>query len=409
MVRSKQDVAIDFDHHCPFSRRDPDDAYRGLLAEHPIAWTEAHGGYWIVNRHADVLQVLRDYRNFSSRDGMAIPDHKGGDYGTPVKLDPPEHGKYRKLMNGYMSIEAVNAELRPRLEYWTNHYIDRVIQRGECDFAYDIAVPIPGAVTLEWIGWEPREEWDRISQAWHDLLAYPLSHDKTKQSHLDLAWFTGRVAEELDARRTSPRDDIMTRVATMEVDGGPIDGQRAISMVTVWVAGGIDTATTYILAGLHHLHRRPDQRGRLAGDPELWKTAMEEIIRRYPPTRTTTRTALNQVEIGGVLMQPGDRILVSLSSANLDPQQFECPEEVRLDRWPNPHMSYGMGAHKCVGQHLAREEFRVIVGEVLRRMPDYALDEVGVAPYERQSEMRGWTSMPARFTPGPPTGCGPAS
>lgn len=399
-MTSKQALTIDFDHHCPFSTRDPDDGYRELLHRHPIAWSAAHGGYWIVNRHADVMNILRDYRNFSSRDGMAIPDHKGGDYGTPVKLDPPEHLKYRKVMNPLMTKDAVQDVLRPQLERWTAHYIDRVIEQGQCDMAYDIAVPIPGAVTLEWVGWTDRDEWDRISQAWHDLLAYPLDHPRTHQSHRDLTWFTGRIVEELDRRRHEPCDDIMSMVANMEVDGKPIEAQRAISMITVWVAGGVDTATTYVLAGLDHFHRFPEHRTMLREQPELWDSALEEIIRRYPPTRTTTRTAINEVEVGGVKMMPGDRILLSMTSANLDPAVFECPEEVRLDRKPNQHLSYGGGAHKCVGQHLARDEFRIIAGEVLRRMPDYVLDDARVAPYERQSEMRGWTSMPATFTPG---------
>jgi cytochrome P450 len=399
MQTSKADVTVEFDHHCPISQRDPDDAYAELRESCPVAWTESHGGFWIVTRYQDVHRILREYKNFSSRSGMAIPAHRGVDIGIPVQLDPPEHSRYRRAMNPFMTKDAVEA-LLPRIRHWTTRYIDRVIERGECDLAYDLAVPIPGAITLEWVGWDAEDEWDRISEAWHDLLSYPLEHPRTIRSHENLAWFSQRIAEELDKRREQPRDDILTYVAQLEIEGEPISDARAVSMVTVWVAGGVDTTTTFMLAGLLHLLRNPEHRKRLADEPDLWETAMDEILRRYPPTRTTTRTVVNEVEVGGVVMQPGDLILVSLSGANDDPGQFRDPLEIDLQRTPNKHVAFGMGPHRCVGMHLARQEFRVVVGEILRRLPELEVRDGAIAAYERQSEMRGWTSVPITFTPG---------
>lgn len=398
-VPGRTEAKIEFDHHRPVSEQDPDLAYSALRASRPIAWTGAHGGFWVVTRHQDVFNILRDYRNFSSRDGMAIPAHKGGDYTIPVALDPPEHAPYRRAMNPFMTKEAVQERLLPRLQHWTNHYIDRVIERGSCDLAYDLAVPIPGAVTLEWVGWEDCDEWDRISEAWHDLLAYPLDHPKTARSHDNLRWFTVRIGEEIEKRRVSPRDDIISHVASLEVGGKPLSDQQAVSMITIWVAGGVDTTTTFILAGLLHLLRNPEHKERLISDETAWDGAMDEILRRYPPTRTTTRTVVDDIEFGGFRMKAGDRVLVSLSGANLDPDIFAAPDAVDLDRARNPHVAFGAGAHRCVGMHLARQEFRTIVGEILRRMPDLALTEPGIVEYQRQSEMRGWTSVPARFAP----------
>ena len=397
---TKEEVTVDFDHHRLIHEVDPDEAYEQLRRTHPVAWTNAHGGYWVVTRYEDVYRVMREYKTFSSRDGMAVPPHPSVDIGIPVHLDPPLHSAYRRAMNPYMTREAVQV-LKARIQRWTTHYVDQVIEKGECDLAYDLCVPIPGAVTLEWIGWEQRDEWDRISVAWHDLLAWPLDHPRAKQSHKDLAWFSGRIAEEIEARRAEPRDDILSYVANLEIDGETIDVQRAVAMTTVWVAGGVDTATTFMLGGLQHLHYHHAHRQRLIDEPEIWDSAMDELIRRYAPTRTTARTVLQRTEIGDVVVEPGDRILVGLSAANLDAAQFPDPFTVDFERHKREkHMSFGAGVHKCVGMHLGRQEFREIVGQVLRRMPDYSLVEERIAPYERQSEMRGWTMMPAVFTPG---------
>jgi cytochrome P450 len=152
---------------------------------------------------------------------------------------------------------------------------------------------------------------------------------------------------------------------------------------------------------LVHLSQHPDQRRRLIKDPSLWETATEEFLRRYPPIRSHARTVTAAVEIGGCPMRPGDRVLISERSACHDEEAFLHADEVILDRFPNRHVAFGLGIHRCAGMHLARLQYRQLVTAVLARMPDYRVDETQLAQYPVQGAVAGWASAPATFTPGP--------
>jgi cytochrome P450 len=151
-----------------------------------------------------------------------------------------------------------------------------------------------------------------------------------------------------------------------------------------------------------HLHFHPDHRARLAADPSLWDSATDEFLRRYTPARAVARTCTAATELGGQELAPGDRVLASLSSGNEDDELFADPLTVTIDR-PNArrHLSFGVGVHRCIGLHLARTEFQYVMREVLRRMPDYRVQEDELVVSARQSENSGWMQAPAAFTPGP--------
>jgi cytochrome P450 len=167
------------------------------------------------------------------------------------------------------------------------------------------------------------------------------------------------------------------------------------------IAAGVETTTSLLSSALWHLDRVPEDRKRLIADPSLLDTACEEFLRMYTPEQAGARTVVHRTEIGGAVLQRGDRVLLAWSSANRDPSQFENPEEFQLDRKPNRHMSFGLGIHRCIGSHLARQEFTIIMGEVLRRLPDYAIDQDRARLYPDLGLMYGYREMSATFTPGP--------
>jgi cytochrome P450 len=169
---------VDFDHHRPASEITAEQATLALREQCPVAWSEHHGGFWIICGYAEVAQALKSYRSFSSsrkyleRDGVAVmlPAAPLPPF-IPQEMDPPEHLKYRRLVSAALSA-AESAKRAPRVAYWTTHYLDQIIERGLCDLIYDFAIPVPAAVTLEWIGIAP-EHWRRMSEAFHDLSGIP--------------------------------------------------------------------------------------------------------------------------------------------------------------------------------------------------------------------------------------------
>jgi cytochrome P450 len=397
---------VDFDHHRPATEMTAEEATKALRAQCPVGWSEHHGGFWIISGYPEVAQALKSHRSFSSsrehltQDGVAvmIPAAPLPPF-IPQEMDPPEHLKYRRLVSVALSA-AESAKLAPRVAHWTTHYLDRFIERGSCDLIYDLAIPVPAAVTLEWIGIAP-EHWRAMSEAFHDLSGYPADSERGREAYAGLQRMHEHVAEELAARRADPREDFLSFLARAEVDGAliPIDTLRSI--VVLVIGGGVDTTTSLVASALLHFQRHPGDRERLLADPSLWDSATQEFLRRYPPFFYIARTAVDDIELGGAEIRAGDRVLVAQGSACHDEQMFAEPHEFVIDRSPNVHVAFGLGSHRCPGMHLAKIEFREMVRQVLERMPDYRIDEAAVASYPSQSSIVGTVAMPATFTPGP--------
>jgi cytochrome P450 len=315
--------------------------------------------------------------------------------------DPPTHTVYRRALNPTLSRETVQTVLVPRVDHWTDVFIDRVIEAGECDLMYDIAVPIPTAVTLEWLGLEDQEEWWMVGDAWHNIFSRAQASPHFQKAFETISWFDTRISDELTARRANPRDDVLSQIVAIEIDGRPIPHDDAVSIVRILIGAGVDTTTTLLGAAFVHLHYYPEDRRRLMHEPELMASATEEFLRRYPPTRTMFRTCVKETVLGDVAIQPGEHVLTSILAANMQDDTFPDPLAFVPDRTPNRHLSFGMGVHKCLGMHLARAEFIQIMHQVLARMPDYAVREDELVDYSRQGTMTGWITAPATFTPGP--------
>lgn len=399
MPDSKAAITRNFDHHRPAQVVNPDLALAELRNECPVAWTEAHGGFYVVTRYKDVEGVIRNSRDFSSRGGSSIPPPPYGESAL-AHFDAPVHTSYRRAMNSPFTREAVDTYFRPRAEHWTDVFLDRIIEAGSCDMMYDLSVAVPTAVTMEWLGWSRREEWWKFGKAWHDLIGKSLDSEDFRNASAAVAAFDARIAEEIADRRDNPRDDGIGYVAGLVIDGSPIPDRYALSLIRLLVGAGVDTTTSLIGAALAHLHFHPRDKARLMAEPELWPVATEEFLRRYPPVRNVVRRTANAMEVGGCPIAKDERVLLSVASANQDSAAFAEPLDFRIDRSPNRHLSFGGGIHMCLGMHLARCEFEVVMRRVLERMPDYRFIEDELVPYSRQSSVNGFLKASATFTPG---------
>ncbi|WP_009475987.1 cytochrome P450 [Rhodococcus sp. JVH1] len=409
----QQRSAVDFNHHFLADGNAPEDAYRELRNSCPVAWSEEHGGYWIVTKHEHVSKVFQDYKSFTTARNPETPDLTNLSIPpspfkiqVPEELDPPDFLPYRRLLNGVLSLQKVQeGPLSARARYWVDWHLDQVIETGECDLVYDLASPVIGAVVLEWLGF-PSEDWRRISESFHDAVGYPPESERAQKAFADIAVFQARrITEEIAIRRRelaegTPREDAMSYLVAQKIDGEPMTAEMAEAMVRLLIAGGVDTTASGSTSTLVHLHQHPDHREELRQNPELWGTAVDEFLRRYPPVLGHGRTVAQDVEVGGCPMKAGDRVLVSEASACWDEDEFPNADTVVLDRFPNRHVAFGLGIHRCPGMHLARYVLQHLVGQVLVRMPDYLVDETAAHRNANQAGMAGWASVRATFTPG---------
>jgi cytochrome P450 len=406
---SNRDVVpvIDFDHHSAEFAADADARWKELRATCPVAWSERYGGFWVVSDYEGNHEVLKHHEIFTSErwpqdDGYGssqIPKPGNGqsEPALPLEIDPPAHIAVRQLLNRVMSPNAAQA-LRPRIAHWTTIHIDAVIEAGECELAYDITSPVPAHVTLEWLGY-PLAHAELASQGTHEMLGFPpgsegfnRGFEATRRAHEIL-----RAA--IAAHRSEPGDDVISYLMNQELDGSRLDDETIFNICVVLVGGGVDTTTALTSSALVHLNRDRDLRRRLIDEPGLLIPATEEFLRMYPPLSTIARTARQDTDLRGCPVHAGDRVLISRHSANYDAKQFETPEQFVPDRFPNRHVSFGLGVHRCVGSHLARVMFQEMISQILQRMPDYEIDESTIIPYPDRGFAQGWLNLPARFTP----------
>jgi cytochrome P450 len=397
---------VHFDHNSAEHAADPVASYRALRSEHPVAWSDANGGYWVISGYDAVFAAARDDDVFSSArspDGgegltVVIPENPVHLH-IPIELDPPAFRPFRKIVNAVTAPAAVE-RMRQLIDFYCTLFVDRVIERGECDFSEVIGVP--AAVTIDWLGL-PVADAQRYASAQRATLAFPRgSAEFARAVEVDLPYLAEQMRATIAARRREPRDDVISFLVGQAVDGRPLTGDEIFSIVDLLVAGGTLTTANLVSSSLVWLYRHPDVRRRLVEEPELLDRAVEELLRYFAPSQALARTVTQDVEFFGCSLKKGDRALLVWASANRDEAGgFAAPDELDVERWPNRHTSFGIGIHRCAGSHLGRAMARRLLSEVLSRMPDYEVDLDRVVPYAAQGANSGFTSVPARFAPGP--------
>ena len=216
----------------------------------------------------------------------------------------------------------------------------------------------------------------------------------------DLLWVRQVIAEAVAERRRHPRDDMITYLVNATVDGRPITDDEVVAMIVLTIQGGFDTTGSAIGNALLYLDADRDARRRLIEDPGLLPRAVEEFLRFEAPQVALARVATRDVVIGGQPIAAGERLLLVWASGNRDEAVFPGGDQVVLDRFPNRHMTFGLGAHRCLGSTLARRQILLALGAVLRRLPDYEIDHDRVERAETIGVAYGSFSLPARFSPG---------
>jgi cytochrome P450 len=418
---------VDFDHHDQDFHADRHARWAELRRQCPVAHNPNYGGFWVVSGYDEVAAVSRDAETFSSR---YVPESDDGiDYlgitGVPraphmptvgiAEVEGAVHGAIRRALNPYLVPSAV-AGMRPQMEATARWFLDQHIERGAIDLVLDLTNPVPAVLTMELVGL-PREGWQRYAELFHGTVAYRPGSPEYQRSVAELPGMMDELRREIADRRRRPTDDVLTALIkaelTDETDDAAHDGaddeasgtrhltdDELVSVLWNLIGGGLDTTTSLTALTLFHLDEHPDLRQRLVDEPDLLPTATEEFLRYFSVNETLTRTVTCDAELGGQRLGRGDHLMLSWLSANRDERAFDRPDEVVLDRAPNPHLAFGLGAHRCIGMHLARTMFQVLVREVLDRIPDYRIDRQSTRFYDGNPELNGVVRMPATFTPG---------
>ena len=356
-------------------RDDPYPVIDRLRAQCPVARSDLLGGFWVVTRYQDCRFVLQNHALFSSVQNI-VPDIRMTTLGPdiPTQIDPPDHGKYRQILNPLLSPRAV-APVEPRMRALATELIDVIAAAGRCDFLADFAVPFPSLIFVPLMGL-PESDLGTFLD-WKNKILHTTDEAQraeifeTVNAELQ-AYFTAVFHER--RRRADPGDDLVGQLAQARFDGERLLSlEEFVGMACLLWGAGLDTVTAQLSLAIHHLATHPDLRDELAADLALVPTAIEELM-RFDSLVNDCRKATADVEIGGKTIKAGDMVMVMYGAAGRDPEQFPDPYRLDLRRYPNRHFGFGGGIHRCAGSHLARLELRVAMEEIHARMPRYALD-----------------------------------
>ncbi len=375
---------------------------------HSDASTESGGagrGMWVVTRYDDVLEVAQEWRTFSSdyRLLMEAETFSAGVGDTPpISTDPPLQRDFRRLMNPFLSPQAV-AGYEPKVRGIVTELIDDFIEDGHCDLAGQLAYLVPARMLYRAVfGIEDEDQLQRTLQYNKKMVE---SADPVERGQAAVAWMNW-VDELIERRRTSPRRvDVIDALLHGSVDGRPLTGEEVSGAVRLLILGGFFTTNDAIGSAMMMLIERPDLQERLRRDPGLIPKIFDETLRLEPPVVSLFRVCTRDVELGGRQLKKGDAVLIHFGGANRDPDEFDGPAELQFGRSPNRHLSFGGGPHRCIGSNVARLNLRIVFEEVLSRLRDIRITEGDRPHYAPPSFARGPEYLPISFTPGPR--CGP--
>lgn len=383
----------------------PHEVFAHLRREHPVWRQEMPDGtfYWAVMRHADVVEVSREPLRFSAQVGGVVledmaPEQLEQSKNMLLMMDPPRHTQLRKEVAHLFKARAI-ATLEAAIRKVCREILDRAAERGEVEFVHDVAAYLPSQVFGEMMGIPEADRadinrWAEQSTSGSDPDVNPdaASGGGASEGSVQMAAYGYQYAMR---RRGEQGDDIGLALLRTEIDGQPMTDLEFAYFFVQLVTAGNDTTRTMLSSGLCELLRHPDQLERLRADRSLIPSAVEEILRYANPLHYFRRTATEDAEIAGQPIAAGEKIAMMYTSANRDEAVFADPDRFDITRSPNPHLSFGIADHFCLGVHLARLEGRVFFDELLTRFP--AIEQTGAPTRFRSNLNNALKTLPIRL------------
>jgi cytochrome P450 family 142 subfamily A polypeptide 1 len=375
----------------------PHDTYTWMRNNAP-AYYDERNDTWAVTRYHDIVRIERDPATFSSK---RAPRPHGQPLPMMISMDDPQHFRRRNLVARGFTPKRVR-DHEANLRVMCDAIIDKVAERGECDFVWDIAAPLPLLVIGEMLGFDPSDYDDLLR--WSDdmirgtsLTADEEARAKTMQAGIE--WREFQLGVIADRRARGPQDDLVSILCHSEIDGERLDDEAIVSETLLILIGGDETTRHVISRGMLALLERPDQQEILARDPSKIEVGVEELLRFVSPILNMARTVTKEVEVAGQTLHEGDQVIMIYPSANRDEEVFADGQRLDVQRQPNPHIAFGFGPHFCLGASLARLELKVMFSRLLERLPDIRLVDGAELPFRNSNFITGPEAMPVTFTP----------
>lgn len=403
-----RDISLDVDLYSPdvYAQSPPHEHFAYLRKHRPVYWQHTGGagaGYWAVLRYADVVHVARNPDVFSASEGGVVledldPESLRSMRDMLLAMDPPRHTAYRRPIAGEFKPRAINA-LEPRIRAITTEIFDRALNgRAECEveLVHDVCASLPSQVIGELMGL-PRQDWPKI---------HSMAERNSGGQDPDIAGAAERGSSSVemavyamgfaaDRRAMAPRGDLTDALLGRRFDGHLMTDVDFGRFFVQLVTAGNDTTRTMLSSGVLALLQHPAQMRAVADDLSKVPAMVEEVLRWANPLHYFRRTAVADTEIAGQPVAAGDKVAMVYTSANRDEDVFDDPQRFDAARDPNPHLSFGIGAHFCLGAHLARLEARVFFEELLRRFRRIEL--VGAPQRQRSNLNNALKSLPVRL------------
>jgi cytochrome P450 len=367
-------------------------------------------GFWCLTRHADILEASRNPRVFCSARGATsisdLPPEFNEFFGGMINMDDPRHGRQRRIVSRGFTPRALG-RLDASVERRADAVIDRVIERGECDFVSDIAAPLPLEIIVDLMG-IPESQSRMVFEKTNVILGLGDPEFVGEGGNIiasalgagaELAALMNEMAED---RRVNPREDLTSALLNADLEDGAMTSEELASFFVLLVVAGNETTRNAISHGMKALCDHPEQRARWQADFDtVAPTAVEEIVRWASPVIHMRRTCTRDTTLGGRSMKEGDKVVLWYSSGNRDEAVFQDPYRFDVTRQPNEHVGFGgPGPHFCMGANLARREIRVMFDRIFRRLPD--LEITGSPELLQSNFIHGIKRMPCAFSPGEP-------
>jgi pimeloyl-[acyl-carrier protein] synthase len=380
--------ARDFAAEIIASPNNPYPVYQALR-EHGRAYYSATWKCWVLSHYQDIAAVLLNPEAFSNRGRVTnvIQREFPEQFLEQIKpllhhysrgvinLDPPDHTRMRRLLQKTFLPRTLE-RLAVEIHRTARELLDAAEARGSVDLIADLAYPLPVTVIAELLGVprDYREQLKRWSATIMEFQAVPLpTAESILRSQTGIVEMRAYLRGLLDERRAKPRDDLISELLALEVDGDRLAEDELLSTCLTLLVAGHETTTNLIGSALWLLLKHPEQQARLRANPALMGSTIEEVLRFESPLHRVGRTALSDSAVAGVTVRKGETVFLLLASANRDPAQFTRPDEFDIARSPNKHIAFGYGIHFCLGAALARLEAPIALNAFFERWPNARL------------------------------------
>lgn len=348
------------------------DTYDSLRGKCPVGRSEKHGGFWFMMKSEDIFAAEQDPETFAVAPSMLMPA-----FGTdipliPIDIDPPEHTDYRRILLPLFTPKAI-AKLESGMHQTARELAEEVAQHDVADASALFARPMPTIIFSRLAGF-PEEDWPKFDQWIDDIIYERVANPERayKAGAEVMAYFDAL----LKSREGQPfQDDLIEILTNAEISGRKLTHDELLSYCYLLFLAGLDTTAWAIRSSLWYLAQNQEAQSQLREDPDLIPAAVEEFLRTLSPVQAMARTCMRDTVVAGQEIKEGERVVLVFGAGNRDPEAYDEPNEIDIDRENNRHLAFGGGIHRCLGSNLGRQEVVVALEEFLEAVDEFSLAE----------------------------------